>query len=292
MRTDIKHSAVCALFRVLQRMWNELLQPFTAHLQNGLHIQYLVHNAAVQCMSTGYLFRFPVRPDQDAEGYMKIDTQVAVLTKNAESLYSKRTIRRDAWQRLMMKWHWISAALALMGMLFFATTGLTLLNEGLITDGSVSVTRHEAQLPATVLDDLQHQPRSGLVLPDSLSVWARNQWRLDLHPKAVERHDGEIFVDLKRPGVDAWMSIDPVRGLVRYESSDQGWLAYFNDLHRGKNAGPVWHWLVTAFALCCIVFSLTGLALLQIRARRKWAIWPVVGFGLMVPAVLVLLFVH
>lgn len=223
---------------------------------------------------------------------MKIDTQIAELTKNAEGLLFGRMIRRDAWQRLMMKWHWISAALALMGMLFFATTGLTLLNEGLFADNSVRVTRHDGQLPVKVLEELQHQPQVGLVLPDSLSVWVRNQWRLDLHPKAVERQDGEIFVDLKRPGVDAWMSIDPVRGTVHYESSDQGWIAYFNDLHRGKNAGPVWHWLVTAFALCCIVFSLTGLALLQIRARQKRAIWPVVGFGLVVPVVLVLLFVH
>lgn len=223
---------------------------------------------------------------------MKIDTQIETLAQDAQSRSLRKMARREVWKRLMMQWHWISAALALIGMLFFATTGLTLLHEGMLSDGTARVTQHEGQLPAAVLDDVRRLPPDAMTLPDSLQGWVRAQWHLELHPKSIERQDSEIFIDLKRPGVDAWLSIDPERGMARYESSDQGWIAYFNDLHRGKNAGPVWHWLVTAFALCCIVFSLTGLALLHIRSRQKLAIWPVVGFGLVVPVVLVLLFVH
>lgn len=224
---------------------------------------------------------------------MKIDTDIERLAGTAGDREFRGQARRDALLRLMMRWHWVSAALALVGMLFFATTGITLTNAGFFENTRPVVTRHEASLPVNVLTDLNRLAGvAGQELPASLTAWVSSRWGMTLHPKNVEWQDDEVFIDLKRPGVDAWLSIDRKSGAAQYEADDQGWIAFFDDLHRGKNTGPIWSWLVTAFGVCCVIFSLTGLVILQIRARSRWQVWPVVGLGLLIPTVLVLVFVH
>lgn len=224
---------------------------------------------------------------------MKIDADIERLAGTAGDRELGRLARRDAVLRLMMRWHWVSAALALVGMLFFATTGITLTNAGFFENTRPVVTRYEASLPVNVLTDLNRLAgRAAQELPASLTAWVHSSWGMALHPKNVEWQDDEVFIDLKRPGVDAWLSIDRKSGAAQYEADDQGWIAFFDDLHRGKNTGPIWSWLVTAFGVCCVIFSLTGLVILQIRARSRWQVWPVVGLGLLIPTVLVLVFVH
>ena len=65
-----------------------------------------------------------------------------------------------------------------------------------------------------------------------------------------------------------------------------------NDLHKGRNTGPAWAWFIDVFAIACIVFTVTGLFLLQMHARQRPTTWPWVGLGLLVPVLLALIFVH
>src|SRR5690606_20652899 len=85
------------------------------------------------------------------------------------------------------------------------------------------------------------------------------------------------------PGRDAWLAIDRAGGTVEYERTDRGWVSYLNDLHKGRNAGPAWGWFIDVFALACVVFTVTGLLLLQMHARQRPTTWPWVGLGLVVP---------
>lgn len=201
--------------------------------------------------------------------------------------------RRANWLRLVMKWHWISSALCLVGILFFALSGLTLNNAEYVESTATSVTRHSGTLPADVLAILNTQgPAAGADLPADLRTWVSSTWGLKLAPKSVDWQTEEVFIDLKRPGVDAWLSIDRRSGMVQYEAADHGWVAFINDLHKGKNAGRVWSWLINLFGVGCLVFSVTGLLILQIHAKSKWTIWPITGLGLILPLILFLLFVH
>ena len=81
-------------------------------------------------------------------------------------------------------------------------------------------------------------------------------------------------------------------GSIEYESTDQGWLAYFNDLHKGRNTGTVWAWFIDIFAVACLLSSLTGLLILQFHAGQRPSTWPLVGLGLVIPLILALLFIH
>ena len=79
---------------------------------------------------------------------------------------------------------------------------------------------------------------------------------------------------------------------MEYERTERGWISYFNDLHKGRNAGPAWGWFIDLFAVACIVFTATGLFLLQLHARQRRSTWPLVALGLLIPALLALLFIH
>lgn len=201
--------------------------------------------------------------------------------------------RRAYWLKTLHQWHWISSALCLLGMLLFAITGLTLNNAGSI-NVSPTVTTRDTQLPPGLLAQLQsigaddtHAP-----VPVPVTQWIDNEVHVQLDGSAPEWSEGELYISLPRPGGDAWMSIDLADGAIEYEQTDRGWIAYFNDLHKGRHTGTVWSWFLDIFAIACLVFSLTGLILLHLHGSQRAATWPMVGLGVVIPVVLALLFIH
>jgi len=86
--------------------------------------------------------------------------------------------------------------------------------------------------------------------------------------------------------------IDRHTGEAEYEDTDRGWISYLNDLHKGRHTGAAWSWFIDAFALACLVFSITGLFILQMHARVRPSTWPLVGLGLVLPVLLAILFIH
>ena len=198
--------------------------------------------------------------------------------------------RRAYWLQTLHRWHWISAAVSLAAMLLFSATGVTLNHAGRI-EASPQVTTRSAVLPADALAALADAPTKGRSpLPAPVVQWLRTQWRADAGE--AEWSDGEAYVSLPRPGGDAWISIDTASGEATWEVTDRGWIAWANDLHKGRNTGPLWGWFIDLFAIACVLFSLTGLLLLWLHGRQRPTTWPLVGLGVLLPLLIVLLFIH
>lgn len=199
---------------------------------------------------------------------------------------------RAFWLRQMRQWHWISAAVCLIGMLLFAVTGITL-NHASSIEAKPQVTSQTAQVPAAMLAGLKTPTLTGRhPVPAALSGWVTQQMSVDLAGRDGEWSPNDIYVSLPRAGGDAWLSIDLDNGEARYERTDRGWIAYLNDLHKGRNTGSAWSLFLDIFAIGCVVFCLTGLVLLQLMANGRPSTWPLVGLGLLVPLVLAILFIH
>lgn len=190
------------------------------------------------------------------------------------------------------RWHWISSALCLIGLLAFAATGFTLNHASQIEAKPKIVSRH-AQLPTPLLARLVVSPEEGkAALPAPVRDWIDRALSVDVGGRPAEWSADEVYVSLPRPGGDAWLSIDRRTGSVEYEKTNRGLVALFNDLHKGRNAGPVWGWFIDVFAGACLVFSLTGLFLLQLHAQGRPATWPLVAAGLGIPLILAFMFLH
>ncbi|MEH6565960.1 MAG: PepSY-associated TM helix domain-containing protein [Halopseudomonas sp.] len=194
------------------------------------------------------------------------------------------------WLGTLRQWHWISSALCLVAMLLFAATGITL-NHAAQIEATPAVTNHLAQLPEALLAELQgKKPTQGL--PLKLRQWLEAELAIRLDGRAAEWSDSELYIGLPRPGGDAWLSLDTETGALEYESTDRGWIAYLNDLHKGRNTGAAWSWFIDIFAGLCGIFCLSGLFLLQRYAGNRPGTWPLVALGLVIPVLLALLFIH
>ncbi|WP_443080850.1 PepSY-associated TM helix domain-containing protein [Thauera sp. 28] len=203
--------------------------------------------------------------------------------------------RRAGWLRALHQWHWISSAVSLFGMLMFAITGITLNHAGAIESKPRIETRVEA-MPTALVETLRlvaaSPPSAGQSLPADAVAWVGHALDVRLPSGAAEWSEGEIYLALPRPGGDAWLRLDLEAGEAEYELTDRGWIAWLNDLHKGRNTGEAWRWFIDIFAVACVLFSLTGLLILQAHAANRPAVWPTVGFGVVLPVLLALLFIH
>ncbi|MBL8300597.1 MAG: PepSY-associated TM helix domain-containing protein [Rhodanobacteraceae bacterium] len=200
--------------------------------------------------------------------------------------------RRASWLKTLHQWHWISSAVSLIGLILFAFTGITLNHASQIPATPV-VTKRQAELPANLRAALAAGASEGRQPVDAeLARWFSQAMGLQVAGGEAEWSATDIYLSLPRAGGDAWASIDLASGAVEYERTDRGWIAWLNDLHKGRNTGPVWTWFIDVFALACLVFAITGLLLLQLHAPRRPATWPTVVLGLVIPLVLILLFIH
>jgi len=199
--------------------------------------------------------------------------------------------RRGFWLRTLHQWHWISSAMCLVGMLLFAATGLTL-NHAAVIEAKPQVTNRTLELPAPLRERLRGPDEGHAPLPAGVSGWLSEQLSLRLSGQPAEWSPEEVYLSLPAPGEDAWLSIDRETGAVEYERTERGWISYFNDLHKGRNAGPAWGWFIDLLALACLVFCITGLFLLQMHARQRRMTWPLVGLGLLLPLLIALILIH
>lgn len=205
----------------------------------------------------------------------------------AASAALARAARNARWQRQLLRWHGLSSALALAGMLLFAVTGLTLNNAGWMEAAEPTVRRFDAPLPAAL------QPAAGArALGEPLRDWMRQTWQVAL-PETELAADGSGWTaSVPRPGGEAALRYDARDGRLQLELLDRGWVAYLNDLHKGRHAGVVWSWFIDLFALACLVFCLTGLLILKQQAAARPSIVPLGAAGVLLPLLLVLLWVH
>ena len=198
---------------------------------------------------------------------------------------------RGWWLKQFHNWHWMSAALSMIGMLLFAATGITLNHAGSI--GATPVTRdYKAQLSAPAKAALARTHAEDAALPAAVAIEIDDRIGLNPGDKPGEWSDDEVYVAMPRPGGDAWVSIDRASGAVTGETTDRGWVSWANDLHKGRNTGSAWSWFIDIFAGACVLFTLTGLLLLYMHAKPRPLTWPIVGLGLIAPLLIILLFVH
>lgn len=233
--------------------------------------------------------KFPFRFLCPSHAFASMAKPVAASADDALSA----GLRRGRWRQTLLKLHWISSALCLLGMFLFSVTGITL-NHAAQIEAKPQITRRTLPLPAALLPELQRiaTSASATELPPAVDAWLGANFHVDLSAVSTEWSADEIYLPLPRPGGDAWLRISLEDGEVEYELTERGWISWLNDLHKGRHTGGMWSLFIDLFALACLFFSATGLLLLQMQAGQRPSTWPLVAFGCLLPALIALLFIH
>lgn len=184
------------------------------------------------------------------------------------------------------RWLHIYLSTALFSLLvFFCFTGV-LLNHPDWLSASAQQTRIEQSLPAavnTALNDDSLKP---------LQEYLSRQYSLPA-PSTVELDVelGEVTLDYSLPAGYAFVTVWPEEGTFEIEHQSGGLVALLNDLHKGRDSGVMWSWLIDVSASAMLLFAFTGLIILMQQVKyRQAGLWLVL-LGTLTPWLLYLAWV-
>lgn len=173
-------------------------------------------------------------------------------------------------------------------MLLFSVTGFTL-NHAEWIKADPKVTHWEKPIN----DELNNKlGNPDLKMTPEISADIKKQTGIDIKTIKPELNDGEVYFAMPGPGVDEWLSIDTATQTATYERSHRGIISVLNDLHKGRDSGPVWKLFIDIIAIAAVIFCLTGFGLLWMYSKGRRITWSIVSLGVVAPIILYLLFVH
>ena len=159
-------------------------------------------------------------------------------------------------QRLLKKWsrtfHIYLSMLGLLGILFFAATGLMLNHAEWFGMVEPRVRRIEGTLPLASLKD-----------PDKLALVERLRSGFSVTGAidSFETEEDQITIIFKAPARRTQAVIDRRGGRTQVMLESRGVAARFGELHRGVEAGSAWRLVIDAIAVVQIISALTGVLL-------------------------------
>jgi len=191
-----------------------------------------------------------------------------------------RRVRRQRPLRLrvhsVLRWlHIYTSMVSLVVVLFFAATGVTLNHPDWLAGERTEEVK--GTMPAT------WKTAGGV---DWLIVAEHLRTTYGVHGTVADRKadDREADLSFRAPGYSADCFIDVRDGSYRLTVSYQGAVGVLNDLHRGRDAGRAWAWLIDVAGLFLVFLSLTGLGLLVYlkKVRLKGLATLVAGAALLI----------
>ena len=91
----------------------------------------------------------------------------------------------------------------------------------------------------------------------------------------------ECSISFQGPGYTADIFVDRSKGTFHLSERSLGVIAWANDLHKGRDTGQGWKWVIDFSAIFMTVISITGLILLLFikKKRANGLLWLVLGIG-------------
>jgi len=148
-------------------------------------------------------------------------------------------------------------------MMFFAVTGVLLDHEDWLSSAT-----HETESKGTI-------PLPLLKEPDKLGVVEalRSNYGATGAVSTFDVEDDALHVELKGPGRRTEADIDRKSGEAKIKKETRGALVRLDDLHRGKDTGTAWRWVLDASAIFLFLGSLTGILMwFALPRRRAWGL--------------------
>ena len=148
--------------------------------------------------------------------------------------------------------------------LFFSITGLTLNHADYFEKSSI-ITEEKGTVDT-----------SWVIQQDTLKIkkldlveFFRAKYKIKGALQDFRIDDREISFSFKAPGFQADVFIEREDASYTLTITNQGIMGFVNDLHKGRDTGKVWLWIIDISAILMTLISLTGLILLLFLKKKR-----------------------
>jgi len=171
-------------------------------------------------------------------------------------------------QKIAKAARWLHIYLSMVSfaiVLFFAVTGLTLNHPDWFAR-QVKTRQSQGNVDRAMLGAGASQPNTNGLVD---AVRSREHLHGVVAAEDVRVDDSEVSFSFKAPGYSADVSVDRQRGTYRVTEVRNGFVAVMNDLHKGRDSGKAWAWVIDVSAVLLTLVSLTGLVILWFIYKRR-----------------------
>lgn len=179
-------------------------------------------------------------------------------TRRRKFIWKKRTAALSRWLHLYL------SMICFLIVLFFAVTGLTL-NHTEWFDGK----QEEKKFAGTVPVDWVNNADTSKIKKLEIVEFFRNKYNIQGYVSDFYIDDEQCSVSFKGPGYSADAFINRKDGSMQMTELHLGVFAVLNDLHKGRDSGKGWSWLIDISAVFLTLVSLTGLLMLLFLKKRR-----------------------
>jgi len=165
----------------------------------------------------------------------------------------------------VMRWlHIYVSMFSFFLVLFFAVTGITLNHPDAFAFQQKQFSRKGSLNVNWVSDKLDTGKINRLAILDYL----RNHEKITASMSEWVVSQEQCLVSYKGPGYAADAFINRNDGSYELSIIEAGWVGIMNDLHKGRDTGKKWAWVIDVAAVFMTIVSLTGI-LLMVWMKKK-----------------------
>jgi uncharacterized protein len=174
--------------------------------------------------------------------------------------------RKPTFKQAAARWaRWLHIYLSMVSfaiLFFFAVTGLTLNHQQWFANQ-----QHTSQFKGTI------NPAwlSGNVAKLEIVEYLRGYHKISAAVNEFRVDDAQASVSFKGPGYEANVFLDRATGAYDVTETKMGLAAVLNDLHKGRDSGKAWGWVIDGSAVFMTFVSMSGIVLLLFLQKRRYS---------------------
>jgi hypothetical protein len=204
-----------------------------------------------------------------------------VQTTNDQGRPTGPSLKRKLALKFAAFMRWLHIYLSMLGLgtlLFFSLTGITLNHPDWFEGGPETTTESQGRIRPDWLraepsnpDAAGHSDEAADLSVKKLEVveYLRSEHGIRGAMADFQIDEQECVVSFKGPGYAADAFIERESGDYRITEIQHGLISVFNDLHKGRDTGEAWSWVIDISAGMLSISSLTGMILLFYIKRRR-----------------------
>jgi len=181
-----------------------------------------------------------------------------------ERIVHRKFIRKKRTAAFSRWLHNYLSMLSFLIVLFFAVTGITL-NHAEWFGGKEVEKKYQGTIPVAWVNTADTTQIKKLEIVE----WLRRQYSIKGYVSDFVIEEDRCSVSFKGPGYSADAFINRSDGTFQLSELRFGLIAVLNDLHKGRDSGKGWSWLIDISAGLLTIVALSGLLMMFFLKKKR-----------------------